>query len=135
MTDVVTTVYRLVLPWQRPPLTANQRLHWAVRSRLTREIREIVAWLGKAACIPPCGHLTVQLVWAPGDRRRRDGDNCAPTVKAAVDALARGPRKDLVGLDLVPDDTPKYVTVLPTLIKPPAYEPGMWLTVETRPIQ
>lgn len=127
-----TTTYRLVLPWSTPPLTQNQRHHWSVRNRKTREIRETVAWLAKAARIPVCEHLTVQLVWAPGDRRRRDGDNCAPTVKACVDALARGPRKDLIGLDLVPDDTPEHVTVLPTLIEPPPHEPGLWLIVETR---
>jgi crossover junction endodeoxyribonuclease RusA len=123
--------YVLVLPWTRPPITANQRLHWSVRSRLTGEIRSTVAWLARAAKIPSGRHLTVELVWAPGDRRRRDADNPWPTLKACCDALARG-RADLIGLDLVPDDTPEYMEKLPPRIVPPPHAPGMWLMVTVR---
>lgn len=123
------TTHVLKLPWTRPPLTANQRHSWPERARLTKEIRETVAWLAKAARIPAGEHLTVKLVWAPGDRRNRDEDNAWPTLKACCDALARGPRRDLVGLDLVPDDSPGYMTKLTPVILPPPEPMGMWLEV------
>lgn len=121
--------YRLTLPWSKPPLTSNQRFgHWSQESLLIAEVRTTVAWLAKAARIPAGEHLTVQLTWAPGDRRRRDAPNLHPTVKAAIDALARN-RKDLIGLDLVPDDSDRYVTELPSRILPPPHDKGMWLTI------
>lgn len=128
--DREVLAYKLALPWSKPPLTSNQRFgHWAPRNRIVADVRTTVAWLAKQAKIPPGRHLTVELVWAPGDRRRRDAPNLQPTVKAAVDALARG-RKDYTGLDLVPDDTPTYVTELPSRIMPPPHPKGMWLNVE-----
>jgi crossover junction endodeoxyribonuclease RusA len=126
------TTYRIPLPWGKPPLTANQRLYWAQRCRLTYEIRRTVAWLAKGAQIPTVEHLTVQLIWAPGDRRKRDEDNLWPTLKACCDALARG-RPDLTGLDLVPDDTSKYMTKLSPRILPPPEPAGMWLEITTGP--
>lgn len=129
---VMTQEFTLTLPWSRPPLTLNQRFaHWSQRSTITAEIRTTVAWLAKQAKIEPGKHLTVELVWAPGDRRRRDEDNLAPTLKAAIDALARN-RADFIGLDLVPDDTAQYVTRLPIRIEPPPHPKGMWLTVNVR---
>lgn len=123
MTTGATTTYRLELPWYRPPLTANQRLHWSVRARKTREMRHAAAWLAKAHRIPP-GHLTVGLEWAPGDRRRRDGgENLAPTLKPLIDGLA-------LDAALVPDDTPQHVERLMPVILPPPHPPGLWLTVE-----
>lgn len=77
----MSDTYRLTLPWPRPPLSANQRHHWAVRQQLTRDIRTTTAWLAKQARIPAAEHITVTLVWAPGDLRRRDADNAVPTLK------------------------------------------------------
>ena len=124
------STYRLKLPYERPPagLYANVRTHWRRRSADTQTCRAAVATLARQAGIPRCEHLTVRLVWAPGDRRRRDADNLWPLLKACCDALARGPRRDLVGLDLVPDDTPEYMTKLaPVIFGPP--ERGMWLEI------
>lgn len=128
------TAYRLKLPWRKPPpaLWGNARTHWRARARDTREVRTAVALLARQAGIPRSEHLTVELLWAPGDCRRRDADNLWPLLKAASDSLARG-RGDWIGLDLVPDDTPKYFTKLAPRILPPdeAPEPGMWLVVTT----
>ena len=120
-------------PWGRPPLpplTANDRLHFMVRSSRTRLIREEVTQAAKAAGIPVCEHLTVRLHYAPGDNRRRDEDNLYPTFKAACDALARGPRRDWVGLELVPDDTAEHMTKLAPVIHPGPGIRRLWLTVE-----
>ncbi|MGH3834171.1 MAG: hypothetical protein ACRDSF_00485 [Pseudonocardiaceae bacterium] len=53
--------YQLTLPWKSPPLTGNQRLHWATRARLTAEIRSTVGWLARSARIPAATHATVTL--------------------------------------------------------------------------
>lgn len=128
------TTYRLALPYQRPPsaLTGNTRVHWRTRSAQVSEVRNAVKVLATAAKIPPAPHLTVELVWAPGDRRRRDADNLWPLLKTACDALARG-RKDWVGLELVPDDTPAYMEKKAPRIASPdeCAERGMWLYVTT----
>ena len=93
-------------------------------------VRSTVALLARQAGIPKAEHLTVELVWAPGDRRRRDADNLWPLLKSACDALARG-RADWVGLDLVADDTPRFMTKLAPRIAGPEESPqrGMWLFV------
>lgn len=115
------STYRLDLPHGRPPLTLNQRLHWAARSRTTRELRQTVTWLAKAAQIPAAEHVTVTLHYAPGDNRRRDDDNLVATSKVCCDAI--------VDSGVVPDDTPAWMTKpTPVIVPPPAK--GMWLTVE-----
>lgn len=122
--------FELALPYEKPPppLTGNSRSHWRARSTVTQQVRSDVQTLARQARIPVSTHLTVELVWAPGDRRRRDSDNLWPMLKVACDALARGPRKDWVGLELVPDDTPEHFTKMPPRIEPPPAK-GMWLVV------
>lgn len=128
-------VYRIVLPYVRPPsaLTGNARPHWSARHRQTREVRQTVAWLAKQAGIQPCQHLTVELIWSPGDRRKRDEDNLWPFFKVMCDGLARGKREDWTGLDLVPDDTSRFMTKkAPRIVSPDECpEQGMWLIVTT----
>lgn len=112
-----------------PPLNANDRIHHHVRSQRTRLIREAVLVAARAARIPACEHLSVTLHYAPGDNRRRDADNLVPTLKAACDALARGKRRDWVGLELVPDDTPEYMTKHMPVIHPGPGKRRLWLEV------
>lgn len=130
MTPHLVTV-RLTLPYDRPPkaLAGNTRVHWRKRSKDTNQVRTDVLTVARQAALhlaAPIRHITVQLTWAPGDRRRRDSDNLWPLLKVACDALARGPRKDWVGLELVPDDTPEHMTKLAPVIEPPPAK-GMWL--------
>lgn len=125
---------RLPLPYDRPPksLAGNSRAHWRQRSADTQQVRSDVMRLAEGAGIHRFGrieHVTVELVWAPGDRRRRDADNLWPLLKACCDALARGPRRDWVGLELVPDDTPEHMTKLAPRIEPPPAK-GMWLVLD-----
>jgi crossover junction endodeoxyribonuclease RusA len=132
----VGDVFEVDVPMMRgktgfvPPLTANNRLHRMVEAQRVRLVRGFVCAKAKAARIPTGRHLTVQLHYAPGDNRRRDSDNLYPTFKAACDALARGPRRDWVGLELVPDDTPEHMTKLAPVIHPGPGVRRLWLTVE-----
>jgi crossover junction endodeoxyribonuclease RusA len=114
----------------REPLNANTRYHQYDRARRVKHVRECVLMYARVARIPKCQHLTVQLHYAPGDNHRRDADNLWPTLKAACDALARGPRRDWVGLELVPDDTPEYMTKLAPVIHPGPGKRRLWLEVE-----
>lgn len=127
---------RLDLPFDRPPdsLWANTRSHWRRRSADTLIVRSAVLLSARSVgldqwCDGRVSHVTAELVWAPGDRRRRDEDNLAPMQKVVCDALARGPRKDWVGLELVPDDTREFFTKKAPRIEPPPAK-GMWLNLE-----
>jgi crossover junction endodeoxyribonuclease RusA len=124
---------RLHLPYERPPkaLAGNTRVHWRQRSADTQQVRSDVMRLAQQAGLHRLGrlkHVTAELVWAPGDKRRRDADNLWPLLKVCCDALARGPRRDWVGLELVPDDTPEHMTKLAPRIEPPPAK-GMWLAL------
>lgn len=128
------TLYRINLPYVTPPKTlrGNARCHWAAKAKETAEVRETVSWLVKTAGVPKSDRLTVQLFWAPGDHRRRDEDNLYPFFKVCCDALARG-RVDWVGLELVPDDTAKYMDKWgPRILTPDdTGEVGVWLSITT----
>src|SRR5688572_29879118 len=79
---------RLWLPYDRPPksLVGNSRAHWRQRSADTQQVRGDVMRLAQNAGLHrlgPLKHITAELVWAPGDRRRRDADNLWPLLKVA----------------------------------------------------
>lgn len=106
-------------------LTGNARTaHWSQRSRAVAEVIETVGWLARAAHLTSCSHLTVQMVWAPGDNRRADAPNLAPLQKPCVDSLVR--------IGLVPDDTAQWVTELMPRIDRPPVPAGLWLELELR---
>lgn len=81
---------------KRSLLNANERTHWARRSRLSREWRERTCWLAKGGGIPPLQRASVVIYIAFGDNRRRDVGNYQPTAKAIVDGL--------VDAGVLPDD-------------------------------
>lgn len=101
------TTVTITVPYDRPPLTANQRMHYMQRARLTKALRDGANLSIKAALTPeqratwPLPWVRVQLVWNVTDRRRRDEDNIVPTLKPICDGL--------VDAGIVPDDTPEYM--------------------------
>ena len=101
MTTGKVNQWTLQFPYERPPLNANQRLHWANKARMTRKVRETTALLARAEKIPPCSRIKVRLLWCVTDKRRRDPSNVVPTQKPMVDGL--------VDAGIVPDDTPEWV--------------------------
>lgn len=107
------------LPFTKPPdgLSANSRHHWRAKARSTAEVRQLVAGLARG--FPKTQRIQVELVWIVNDKRKRDDDNLAPLAKACWDALAsdRG-----VSANLVPDDSPEYVTKMHPRIE---YKPGV----------
>lgn len=118
------TVFTLDLGYNSPPLSANDRPHYRVRARITKQIRTTTWVLAKQAKLPTdCAHVTVQLHYRPRDKRRRDPSNLMPTQKACVDGL--------VDAGLVPDDCQEFVTELVPAIHPAekGSEGSLWLTI------
>ena len=110
----------LVFDYPRPPLTANQRLHWRRKADLTRAIRTATALLARR--IPALKDCDVTLTWFVTDHIRRDADNLVPTLKAMCDGL--------VDADVAPDDTPELMTKhMPAIVYDPAGVARMVLTV------
>lgn len=122
------TMYRLRMPWTRPPLSANGgRGHHMAHAKLVAEVRLTAGWVVKAARIPACERVTVGLVYVPATRRRRDGgENYADTLKAVIDGV--------VDAGVVPDDTPEYVIRLMPVVAPVDRDNhGVFLTLEVAP--
>lgn len=113
----------LSLPWQRQPLSANARLHWAERARVVGAIRTIGKLAARQARIPRLEKFTAELHLLPPDNRRRDQDNLVPTLKALVDGLIDAGIAD-------DDDRTRHVMTAP-IIHPHtrADRPAMWLVV------
>lgn len=101
----------LELAYPRPPkgLSANDRTHWAVRSKATAAIREQVVRLAQHASIPTMQRCQVEIIWVVSDKRRRDADNAAPFAKAIFDGL--GADKG-VSAHIVADDDPAHMVKL-----------------------
>lgn len=119
------TVHEIEVPLvrNRPPLSANQRLHWRPEATLKKLVRTSTALRARDLKLGACKHLTVQLHYATGDNRvRRDPANLCATSKPAIDGL--------VDAGLVPDDNPTYVTErMPEVHLGPGTR-RLWLTVE-----
>jgi crossover junction endodeoxyribonuclease RusA len=117
------TAWTLALPYARPPLTANQRLHWLSQSTVRTKLISDVQWLARQQHIPAMARCSVSLHWAPIDRRRRDADNLVPTLKVACDALVR--------IGVVADDTPGLMHKYMPVIEPPEKPARLWLYITT----
>ena len=95
----MTEMIRFQIPGHtRPPLSLNQRGHWAKFHHIKRELRAVCAILTRDACrragvqfTPP---VRIDLVWVVTDNRRRDADNPAATRKVCVDGVC-----DALGFD------------------------------------
>ena len=118
------------LSFTRPPLNLNQRLHWAVKAELTRDIRQEVCIKArplKKQFAP--GPIIVRLHWRPKDNRVRDEDNIIATFKPAADGI--------VDAGLVPGDHSSHMTKLMPMIHPAIKgEPAKcWLEIQAGTIQ
>lgn len=100
--------WRIRLPYDKPPLSMNDRRHWREHARIKSELMEAARWKIRAARIRPLDSCTVYLEWIVPDRIRRDTDNPTATTKVLVDALVRE--------GVIADDSPEYVRREETLI-------------------
>jgi Holliday junction resolvase RusA-like endonuclease len=87
----VATVYRTIVPCvPDADLSPNARVHWRVRARKVKALREFVyyATRGDAPVVPFSGPvvLSVAIGWPKG-RKRHDPTNVPTLLKAVVDGL------------------------------------------------
>lgn len=117
--------WRLVLPYDKPPLNLNQRGHWAKTNPERRDLRALGRLLARQQRIPHLPHIHTRLVWRPPDNRRRDEDNIVLTAKPLWDGI--------VDAGVVNDDTSTYMTkYMPRILqgdKTPG--PRVWLEIWT----
>lgn len=116
------TVYRLDLPFERPPLNWNHRFNRWKQARIVAEIRRDVSWIAMRQAIPSMERIVVQLHYATGRRGRFDPMNFTATTKPAIDGL--------VDAGVVVDDDSTHVRELaPEIHLPPEPGPRCWLIV------
>ena len=118
------TVYEIRTSYHRPPLNANDRIHWGRRASITRDLRGEAFQLAILHRLPRgCDHATITLVYCPPDLRGRDEGNIAPTLKPLVDGLVGD-------YGLCPNDT--HVHVQTACEIGPVSKPGrVLLRIET----
>lgn len=109
------------LPWTQPPLTANQRMHWAKKARITREVRDTATVLARHHKAPHTDRLVVSLHYRPKDKRRRDTINLTSLQKVLVDGI--------VSAGVIDDDDHLHVSTPEPVIHPPG-EPRLWLELD-----
>lgn len=109
-------------------LTANQRMHWRKKAKLTKAIRELACVQTRTFRLEPmeAAHCLVELSWPT--RHRRDAHNLMPTIKACIDGI--------VDAKFLPDDSDQHLTgpdlrVLPDLWKEPGV--AVYLTFNFTP--
>lgn len=124
--EPVLDVWSLLLPFERP-LSLNDRDHWRVKAKRTREWREAAGWAAREARIPRCKRVEVGLTYRPPDNRRRDADNLTAALKAATDGA-------LVDAKVVPDDTDMFVArTFPVILQAgPAFRAGCRFVLTVR---
>lgn len=112
------------LPWTKPPLSLNDRGHWAVRAQKIKEVRRTVWLLTRR--LPQMDAATLTLHYQPRDNRRRDSDNLFATVKACADGLRDA--------GVIPDDDTTHLSHNePVIHRAVKGEPGrMWLEITPR---
>ncbi|MGB8386139.1 MAG: hypothetical protein WCG47_33720 [Dermatophilaceae bacterium] len=113
--------WTMSLPWPRPPLSLNDRLHWQARRRLTVQVRQAAAVLARHHRIPAMSRCEVRLLYAPRDGRVRDEDNLAATLKPLCDGL--------VDACVVPDDAPQFMLKPSPRVIAPQRPSALWLVV------
>ena len=134
--------YIIALPWDRPPLTANElrRLHHQALATRIRDIktatllqlrrRDTITWRRQDGTHEPTARPTLTVaqsvifVYQPPDRRRRDADNMSASLKPCLDAIVQA--------GMLPDDSANYLAMTGQRIVPPAADKRgrVWLEVK-----
>lgn len=121
------TSWQLALPPGLELLNANERLHWTVRARRTRALREAGRMLALAAGIPRLDAVMAIGYVHPATRRQRwDPPNWYPSFKPFVDGA-------LVDSGVLVDDDHAHLSG-PYML-PGGRRPGGGLTLVVAPVE
>lgn len=104
--------WTIELPAGLKLLSLNQRLHWAERNRRAQALKKAAWALALQAKIPRLERVLITAEHQPPpDGRHRDGDNYAPSAKAATDGI--------VAAGCLPADDSRYVAATTCTIGAP----------------
>jgi Holliday junction resolvase RusA-like endonuclease len=119
------TTYLVPLPWTNPPLSGNRtRGNPHARAKEVEQAKGQARWAVRAARLPKLAGAEITLAFRVADKRRRDADNLAPTLKVCQDAL--------VLEEVIPDDSWVHIPSATCRIHPPSAEgPAMWLAIDS----
>ena len=116
----MTKAITIPLPWQKPPLSQNDRdERKRGGARKIAEAKEQARWAIRAAKVRPVVGAVVTLHYRVPNLIRRDADNLAVVLKVCQDALV------LEGI--LPRDDWVCVPASGQRIHPPDGPPAMWL--------
>jgi hypothetical protein len=119
------TTQFLQLPYPKPPLSKNQRLHHMAVYRTRKRIRDDVRLIARAKHLHAVDEALITLHWRPAVARQRDEDNAFDTVKPCVDGL--------VDAGVLPGDHSDIVSTRVEIHpRQPGQPPALWLTIEPR---
>ena len=114
----------LEMPFTRP-ISLNDRDIWQVKMGKTKPWRNAAATLARAAKIPRCRRVTIELFYTPGDSRARDPLNLVGTLKPIEDGI--------VDAGVIPDDRGAWhVSTMPVITEKGPLRPGgnrFWVVV------
>lgn len=115
------TVWELLLPYDRPPLSLNDQPTASLgarmgRAALVKSVRLDGYRLARSAGIPAVARFSAELNWRPARNARRDAINLVATLKPLVDGL--------VDAGVCADDTPAHYV---------GCEPKIWPAVKGKP--
>lgn len=119
------STWTIELPAGLELLSLNGREHYYARHRLYQSLKQAAWAMVLKAKLPRLQRVTVTVVYDPPDRRHRDADNLAPTLKALVDGLVASGRIG-AGVPLRPGqgDDSRYVAAVTMEIGPEPYPRG-----------
>lgn len=118
-------VLAISLPWTSA-LTQNQlrRMHHQVEAKAKRLLSDPARLAIRSARLATIEHpVSVTLHWRLPDRRRRDADGCAPSLKVVLDCLVRE--------HVLAEDDWHHVPHSGVRLRPPqtGMPPGMWVEI------
>lgn len=93
--------WTIAMPAGQELLNANDRPHWAKRSRITRQLRSDAFLLARYAKVPLLERAHIDCFYEPADSRRRDAANWADSAKPCVDGF--------VDAGMLRDDSSAYL--------------------------
>ena len=103
--------FTITLPAGLPLLSLNDRFHWRERHRRNQSLKKAAWAMALQGKVTHLHRISVTAEYQPPDRRLRDPDNIAPSVKAAIDGL--------VAAQVVPFDDSAYVVAVECRIGEP----------------
>lgn len=123
-TLVAARSWVLELPFTTP-LSLNHRMNWQQKARITKPWRDAAHVLARAARIPACQRVRIELFYTPRDDRPRDPLNLVASLKPVEDGI--------VDAGVIPDDSARHhESVMPVITPKGPTRPGgnrLWVVV------